>query len=396
VQSKKQPKVSIIVSDLSSAGAGRWGGGGVRSFLLAQALQKLEYQVEILGFVFGDRSVVSSQSEIEVCSFNGYNYPRFLSSASQLLKKLDGDIIYAMRPKVTTFGLSLLKRLKTHKPVILDIDDWELSWVGGEQWRYRPSVKQFARDVLKSEGALRYPDHPLYLKWMEDMAHKADVVTIHTKFLQKRFGGVYIPNGKDTSLFNPELYNSGESKKRYGLCEHKILMFPGAPRPYKGVEDVLIALDKLNDCTLKLVIVGGSPYDDYDAQLMEKWGRWIIQLPKHPSEKMPDIVAAADVIVVPQRNTPAALAQFPLKLTDGMSMAKPILATRVGDIPDILGDTGYMVDSSSPEQIADQIEFIFQNFAEAIEKGKRARERCIEHYSVDTMANILSDLVSKL
>ncbi|NJO60777.1 MAG: glycosyltransferase family 4 protein, partial [Richelia sp. RM2_1_2] len=382
MQSKKQPKISIIVSDLSSAGAGRWGGGGVRSFLLAQALRKLEYQVEILGFVFGDQPAVISQSEIQVCSFNGYNYPRFISSAAKLLQKIDGDIIYAMRPKATTFGLSLLKRLKTRKPVILDIDDWELSWVGGEKWQYNPSLKQFGRDVLKSEGALRYPDHPLYLKWMENMAHKADVITIHTQFLQKKFGGVYIPNGKDTSLFNPELYNSEESKKRYGLSDYKILMFPGAPRPYKGVEDVLIALDKLNDSTLKLVIVGGSPYDDYDAQLKEKWGRWIIQLPKYPSDKMPDIVAAADVIVVPQRDTPAALAQFPLKLTDGMSMAKPILATRVGDIPDILGDAGYLVDSSSPEQIADKIEFIFQNFTEAIEKGKIARERCIKYYSV--------------
>lgn len=396
MQSKKQPKISIIVSDLSSAGAGRWGGGGVRSFLLAQALRKLEYQVEILGFVFGDQPAVISQSEIQVCSFNGYNYPRFISSAAKLLQKIDGDIIYAMRPKATTFGLSLLKRLKTRKPVILDIDDWELSWVGGEKWQYNPSLKQFGRDVLKSEGALRYPDHPLYLKWMENMAHKADVITIHTQFLQKKFGGVYIPNGKDTSLFNPELYNSEESKKRYGLSDYKILMFPGAPRPYKGVEDVLIALDKLNDSTLKLVIVGGSPYDDYDAQLKEKWGRWIIQLPKYPSDKMPDIVAAADVIVVPQRDTPAALAQFPLKLTDGMSMAKPILATRVGDIPDILGDAGYLVDSSSPEQIADQIEFIFQNFTEAIEKGKIARERCIKYYSVDTMASTLSEIISSL
>ncbi|MEO1184855.1 MAG: glycosyltransferase family 4 protein, partial [Cyanobacteria bacterium J06636_27] len=201
---------------------------------------------------------------------------------------------------------------------------------------------------------------------------------------------------KDTSLFNPELYNSEESKKRYGLSEHKILMFPGAPRPYKGVEDVLIALDKLNDSSLKLVIVGGSPYDDYDAQLIEKWGRWIIQLPKQPSHKMPDIVAAADVIVVPQRDTPAALAQFPLKLTDGMSMAKPILATKVGDIPDILADTGYTVDSSNPGEIADKINYIFQNFEEAIEKGKRARERCIKNYSIDAMASTLSKVISSL
>ena len=39
-----------------------------------------------------------------------------------------------------------------------------------------------------------------------------------------------------------------------------------------------------------------------------------------------------------------ARAQFPLKLTDGMAMAKPVLSTRVGDILEILSDTGYIVD----------------------------------------------------
>jgi glycosyltransferase involved in cell wall biosynthesis len=395
-QSKTQLKVSILVSDLSSAGAGRWGGGGVRSFLLAQALQKLEYQVEILGFVFGSEPAVIPQSEIPVSYVVGYNYPQFLGSASQLLKKLDGDIIYAMRPKPTTFGLSLLKKLKTHKPVILDIDDWELSWHGGEKWQYRPSLKQFARDIFKADGALRYPDHPLYLKWVEGMGQNANAITIHTQFLKERFGGVYLPNGKDTNLFNPDRYNPEESRARYGLSGYKILMFPGAPRPYKGVEDVLMALDILNEPDLRLVIVGGSPYDDYDIQLMEKWGRWIIKLPKYPAAEMPDIVAAAHVVVVPQRNTPAALAQFPLKLTDGMAMAKPVLATRVGDIPEILGGNGYLVDSASPEQIAEQIQAIFQNLDSANERGRKARERCVKYYSVDTMSSTLSQVLSNL
>ncbi|MDJ0650368.1 MAG: hypothetical protein QNJ60_16870, partial [Xenococcaceae cyanobacterium MO_188.B19] len=46
-------KISIIVSDLSSSGAGRWG-GGVRPFLLAQTLLKLGYNVEMLGVAFGE------------------------------------------------------------------------------------------------------------------------------------------------------------------------------------------------------------------------------------------------------------------------------------------------------------------------------------------------------
>ena len=39
-------------------------------------------------------------------------------------------------------------------------------------------------------------------------------------------------------------------------------------------------------------------------------------------------------------------------------MAKPILATRVGDIPHILGDTGYLVAPDSPQQLAEAIESV--------------------------------------
>jgi len=173
-------------------------------------------------------------------------------------------------------------------------------------------------------------------------------------------------------------------------------MFPGAPRPYKGLEDVLAALAQLNQPDLRLVIVGGSPYDDYDTQLIQQWGQWIIKLPKYPVSAMPDILAAAHIVVVPQRDTPAALAQFPLKLTDGMAMAKPILATQIGDIPDILGDTGYLVEPSNPEQMAEKIAWIFQHLESATEQGKKARERCINFYSIDTMANILCQLIENL
>jgi len=391
----KQSKVSLVVSDLSQSGAGRWG-GAVRTFLLGQALQKLGYEVEIVGFVFGDISDTAASTEFSITTVFGKNYPGFVSSIGQALQKISGDIVYAIKPKPTSFGTALLKKLRSRCPVILDIDDWELSWYGGEQWKYRPQPKQFFRDVFKPDGALRQPDHPLYLKWIERCVNYADAVTIHTQFLQKRFGGVYVPNGKDTSLFNPQQYDPESSRVRFNLTDYRILMFPGAPRPYKGLEDVLMALDHLNQPDLRLVIVGGSPYDDYDDKLIQKWGRWIIKLPKFPHQAMPELIAAAHIVVVPQRDTPAAQAQFPLKLTDGMAMAKPVLATRVGDIPEILGGAGYLVEPDSPQQIAEQIQCIFQNIEEANNRGQQARARCVEHYSIDSMAVILADVISNL
>ncbi|MEB3827617.1 glycosyltransferase family 4 protein [Phormidium sp. CCY1219] len=391
-------KISIIVSDLSTGGVGRWGGGAVRPFLLSQVLKRLNCDVEILGFnVQKDTAELSYFDDIPIQTIPGSNYPGFIKAANQLRDRINGDIIYAYKLRPSSFGLGLLEKFRTQRPLLLDIDDWELSWHGGDRWRYRPpNPKQFARDILKKNGQLRYPDHPLYLKWIEKWVSKADVVTLHNKFLQNRFGGVYLPNGKDTSLFDPSAYDPDASRKRYGLSDYRVLMFPGAPRPYKGVEDILIALDRLNEPDLRLVIIGGSPYDDYDNQLLDRWGRWIIKLPAMPIQLMPEVVSAAHIVVVPQRDEPAAVAQFPLKLTDGMAMAKPILATRVGDIPEILGDRGYLVEPSSPEQIAQKIQWIFQHWNSAIEQGKKAREKCVQYYSFEKMTEIMSEILSQV
>jgi glycosyltransferase involved in cell wall biosynthesis len=231
---------------------------------------------------------------------------------------------------------------------------------------------------------------------MENLISRADAVTVDTEFLKQRFGGIYLPNGKDTEMFDPSKYNPELSRQRYGLSGYRILMFPGAPRPHKGVEDVLIALEQLNEPDLKLAIVGGSPYDDYDDKLVKQWERWIVKMPKFPVEKMPEIVAAAHIVVVPQRDTLTAAAQFPLKLTDGMAMAKPVLAARVGDIPEILGGTGYLVDPNSPAQIARKIQWIFQNLTAANCQGMKARERCVQKYSIQAMAPILSEILARI
>ncbi len=382
-------KISIISPTLSK-------GGLDRAYLLGQVLQKLKYEVEIIGFLFGDSIYPLPPDTLPVHSIPVCNYPGLFNATKQMLDKVDGNIIYAVKPKITSFGIALLKQLFNRYPVVLDIDDWELSWYGGNDWKYSPNLKQLARDLLKKDGALRSPEHPLYLQWMEKFVPRSSAVTVDTEFLLNRFGGTYLPNGKDTSLFDPQKYDADASRTRYGLSEYRVLMFPGAPRPHKGLEDVLMALDLLNQPDIRLVIVGGNPYDDYDDKLIQQWGRWIIKLPRYPVSFMPEVVAAAHVVVVPQRNSPAAKAQFPIKLTEGMAMAKPILATRVGDIPEILSETGYLVDAGCPEQIALTLQIIFQNLEAANERGKKARERCVAYYSVDAMAVTMSEILARL
>ncbi len=378
-------KVSVIAPDLS-------GGGTTRVYLVANALQQLGCDVTVVGAQFSEQLYPVPPANLKVCSVPASRSLKYLASLKQLLPQIQGDVIYAIKPRPTSFGTALLKKIMTRRPVLVDIDDWEMSWVG----HYRPSIKQVARDVLKSDGALRNPEHPLYLEWMENWVAKADGVTVTTQFLKQRFGGHYLPNSKDTKIFDPADYDAAASREKYGLAAYRVLMFPGTARPHKGLEDVLIALDQLAQRDLRLVIVGGRKPDSYETDLFERWGQWLVKLPRFSIDEMAEVVSAAHVVVVPQRDQATAKAQFPLKLTDGMAMAKPILSTRVGDISEILGDTGYLVDPESPDQIASQLTQIFQDYPAATQKGQQARQRCIKCYSTATMATRLQTVLNEL
>ncbi|WP_242411882.1 glycosyltransferase family 4 protein [Cyanobacterium sp. IPPAS B-1200] len=395
MNTNKHPlKISIIVSDLSTSGSGRWG-GAVRPFLLGKALQRIGYQVKIFGLGFGSQTPKFS-TDIPIVYVPCEYHSGIISASKELLNQIDGDILYAIKPKTTSYGLAIIKKLTSGRPLILDIDDWEMSWHGGDNWRFGFKPIKFIKEIIKEDGALRYPDHPLYLRWLEKFISYADAVTTHNTFLQKRFGGTYIPQGKDLELFNPAKFDPLTCKTKYGLEKYRVLMFPGAPRPYKGLEDLLEAMDILQWEDLRLVIVGGSPYDDYDQYLQQKWSKWIISMEPQPFEQMPEIISCADVMVIPQRQTPETIAQFPLKLTDAMAMAKPILATRVGDIPEVLQETGYLVEPQSPEDLAQGLKTIFNDYDTAIEMGLRARERYFRYYSLEQMMFMLDKIITSL
>ncbi|MFP4006954.1 MAG: glycosyltransferase family 4 protein [Spirulinaceae cyanobacterium] len=382
-------KVAVFAPDLS-------GGGGTRVYLIAKVLQKLDLDVTVYGFLFGEKIYPVPPDNLTVNWVKGCHYPQMFASIRQLLSQVDADILYGIKPRPTSFGMGLLKRLGTRKPLLLDIDDWEMSWFGGENWQYRPTPKQLARDILKPNGSLRNPENPLYLQWIEKLTGKADLITADTRFLQQRYGGIYLPNGKDTDLFNPDLYDPETSRQQYNLSHYRVLMFPGTARPHKGLEDVLLALDELNEADLRLILVGGREIGDgYVESLLQRWPQWIIKLPAIPLDKMPEVVSAAHVVVVPQRENVTAGAQFPIKLTDGMAMAKPIISTAVGDIPNVLGDAGIIVKPDSPGEIAAKIRWIFEHWEAAESLGRMARKHCVKNYSTARMATILGDAIAQ-
>jgi len=189
------------------------------------------------------------------------------------------------------------------------------------------------------------------------------------------------------------IVNSDKIKEKMGFKNKKIVMFLGTLRPHKGVDDLLAALKIIDNPDLKLAIIGAENHHEFLEKVEKSIRHRVVVLPKMPFEKLPEFLSAADIVAIPQRQTSDSVGQVPAKLFDAMSMAKPIIATRVSDIPEVLEDCGYLVDPSEPSQLADGIQYILSHPGEAKAKGYAARERCKQRYDIHNLESGLHELV---
>jgi len=79
---------------------------------------------------------------------------------------------------------------------------------------------------------------------------------------------------------------------------------------------------------------------------------------------------------------------LPLALLEAMVMAKPIVATPIGGIPEVIvdGENGILV-APEVEQIAERIDYLLRNREQAKEMGKCARETVAEKFTWEQAAD---------
>lgn len=373
-------RISILAPNLSSNSLGR-------AYLLARVLQR-NYEVEILGPAFkGHIWPPVEDGKVPFFLVPGKKFPMFIGSAQQLLAHISGDLIYAVKPRLTSFGLGLLHRRKTNIPLLLDIDDWDAE---GE-YGLNP-IKRTARMLWR----LPDPYNNLYLHLMERFIPRADAITVVSSELQEQFGGVLLPHGRDTQALDPISFDSQALKIQHDLAGKFVLMFFGTPRPHKGLEDVLKALQELDIPDLCFAIVGVNWDDTYTQTLLQYDEPRLRLFGMQPWEKVPEFLAMADAVILAQRSGAFGQAQVPAKVFDAMAMAKPIIATQVGDLPKILENCGYLVPPDDIKALASMIQFVHEHPEEAAQMGKLARVRCQTYYSWDVMETSLEHIIKQV
>lgn len=355
-----------------------------RAALLAQAVSKV-HEVELIGPIRpGGLWEPMKDIRLPVKSFPWKRYPSFFPVIGKMLDAIDGDVVVACKLRPTSFGIGAIKKaLSRRTPLIVDIDDWELGfYLHSGFWGTVGRALNFSN-----------PNGLPYTWLMERFLKRADAVIVSNSFLQKRFSGALLYHCRDTEVLDPEKFDGSAMKKKLGMESEKIVMFLGTPREHKGVEDLFFSLEGIPDKRICIVVVGAGKELDSMLKRHEKHKDRIKIIPKIPFSRLPDYLSAADVIAIPQRATSDTAGQMPAKIFDAMSMAKPVVATRVSDIPAVLGECGYLVEPDQPGQIAEAINGIFDNPEEAKGKGALARQRCRKLYDIKNMEDALLNLI---
>jgi hypothetical protein len=155
-------KITIICYDLGHNALGR-------AYLLGKVLQR-SYEVEIVGFHFREfgNSIWTpcKTKDFNYKAFKGLRFPLFFRSASNMINSISGDVIYASKLMMPSYGIGIIEKLIKKKPLILDIDDYEISW-------------RSHYDSFKKLYSIINPIGPLNTEIIEKFADYADFIIIN-------------------------------------------------------------------------------------------------------------------------------------------------------------------------------------------------------------------------
>jgi len=186
-----------------------------------------------------------------------------------------------------------------------------------------------------------------------------------------------VPNAADLSLFRPT--EKAQARRVLGLSlESAIVVYVGNLAHWQGLETLVDAAKHLTQIPrLQILIVGdgpvrGSVIERIASAHVEGTIRLMGAL---PHEKVPLVLSAADVCVAPfTRVRNDLIGISPIKLFEYMAAGRPVVASDVAGVREIMQDAGMLVTPDSPTNLAAAISHLLSNPSKQDELGRRASE----------------------
>lgn len=205
-----------------------------------------------------------------------------------------------------------------------------------------------------------------------------------------------IPNGFDVKKYCPDKDKRIAFRNKYNLENVIVLGFVARYDPLKDFENFFSALGIVIDkCNFIKIVMCGRNVNYTNENIMrfiknKALGAHIILLGERNDIDV--IMNGIDFFVLSSKSE-----AFPMVLGEAMACGTPCITTDVGDAKDIIGNTGVCVPKENSSLLA-------QGILEAVnwghdlyrEKSYMARNRIVDFYSLDRVANCYFDVYDEV
>jgi glycosyltransferase involved in cell wall biosynthesis len=200
---------------------------------------------------------------------------------------------------------------------------------------------------------------------------------------------VLIPNGANAGVYRPM-----NKLKKYGLDQHRYVLFVGRLVPEKGCHHLLEAFRKL-DTNVRLVMAGGSSFSDGYVELLEKirgGDERIVMLGYVYGDILDELWSNAYLVV-----QPSILEGLSISLIEAISHGKCVLASDIPENLEVVSDCAVTFQTRDVDDLREKMGHLLTNPGVVAEVAQRCRLHAERHYSwnriVDATESVYLDLI---
>jgi L-malate glycosyltransferase len=205
-----------------------------------------------------------------------------------------------------------------------------------------------------------------------------------------------VPNGIDVAHFDVQAFRTPEPLLPAGnVATPRVCMIGSMHLPDKGHADLLeaAAILKARGIVAQYLLVSDGalrPKLEEKARALGLAGD-VVFLGRRAD--VPSVLVRSDVVVHPSWSE-----GFPNAVLEAMCAARPVVATRVGGIPEVVaeGADGLLIEPQRPAELASALEKLLANPLAAHVMGLRGRQHVEREFSLQKMCTTVETLYTRL
>ena len=262
------------------------------------------------------------------------------------------------------------------KPIHYDWDDWE------EKIWYHSNNKSIHSFIFGR-----------FIRLLESNIPKlADTVSVSSRKLEEICLGLgversrifHVPVGADLKKFSPQI--SGERiRRKYVLDGQPLIMYIGQLHGGQYVQILFEAASIVlrNYPEAIFLIIGKGHRLSQLKELVRQRGLAgrIVFTDAIAYEFIPEYIAAADICVAPFEDNEITICKSPLKVAEYLASGKPIVASRVGEMRNMVAGAGLLVKPGDHLAVAEGIITLLKDEKLRQRMGLISRRRAIDRYN---------------